>query len=206
LIPVRVRLCEPPGLLQPIVYCDLVGLDEVKAKTALIGAVSGARLRTRNPIFPGTDLSTHPVPQPKDADSSYEESPGCNSAVSLDNLSPPISSAVDLLGLLRTTRTTFEAQARLRVKPKAASWLTLTAALRLDYFKGVDAVKGAGTGWARFVFRRQSPLPAANSIYEPIESSNCGLWGGVYNELSSICRARPGFARFTWYFVFVELV
>jgi hypothetical protein len=114
LIPIRVRVCEPPGLLQTIVYCDLVGLDEVHAKTALIGAVSGARLRTANPIFPATDLLEQRVPDPTDRELTYNAFPGCGSAVPLDSLSPQVKSAIDLLGLLRTTRTTFEAQARLR--------------------------------------------------------------------------------------------
>jgi hypothetical protein len=53
---------------------------------------------------------------------------------------------------------------------------------------------------------RSSPLPASNSVYEPIESSNCGLRGGVYHQLSSICRTPLGFARFTWYRARVELM
>lgn len=36
LIPVRVRACEPPGLLKTLVYCDLVGLGEQEAKQAII--------------------------------------------------------------------------------------------------------------------------------------------------------------------------
>jgi TIR domain/Effector-associated domain 1 len=39
LIPIRVRACEPEGLLGPIVYIDLVGLEEDGARKALLAGV-----------------------------------------------------------------------------------------------------------------------------------------------------------------------
>lgn len=39
LIPVRVKECKPEGLLKPIIYVDLVGLTEVKAKQTLLDSL-----------------------------------------------------------------------------------------------------------------------------------------------------------------------
>ena len=41
-IPVRVRECQPAGLLRPIVYIDLVGLSADDARTKLLEGVGGA--------------------------------------------------------------------------------------------------------------------------------------------------------------------
>jgi hypothetical protein len=46
LVPVRVRPCEPSGLLRPIVYIDLVGQEEPAAKEVLLAGV-GRALRPR---------------------------------------------------------------------------------------------------------------------------------------------------------------
>ena len=55
LIPVRVEECEPSGLLHTIVYIDLVGLDEERARQLLIAALSGARAKPEEaPLFPGS--------------------------------------------------------------------------------------------------------------------------------------------------------
>jgi hypothetical protein len=113
LIPVRVRVCEPPGLLSTIGYCDLVGLNKADAREALIEAVSGTRIRPTDPVFPGPNLSERAF-RPVDSENLHEAFPGCGSSVPLDKLSAQIRSAVDLLGLLRTTRMAFDAQARVR--------------------------------------------------------------------------------------------
>jgi tetratricopeptide (TPR) repeat protein len=42
LVPVRVEDCDPKGLLQGVVYIDLVGLDEATARGRLIDKVAGA--------------------------------------------------------------------------------------------------------------------------------------------------------------------
>ena len=108
LIPVRVRLCEPPGLLRSIVYCDLVGLDEERARTALLQGVREPGPRPTSALFPAEHPSVgslrikkypgvvHPAPPVK--------------LPSLEQIT------LSLLGLLRTTRTTFVAQAKLRDK------------------------------------------------------------------------------------------
>src|SRR4051812_43261487 len=54
LIPVRVRECEPPGLLGPIVYLDLIGLPPERAKTRLLDRVGKIRWKLGEaPPFPG---------------------------------------------------------------------------------------------------------------------------------------------------------
>jgi tetratricopeptide (TPR) repeat protein len=55
LIPVRVQKCEPNGLLEQIVYVDLVDKQEAEAKRLLINAVEGKGGKpSAPPIFPGT--------------------------------------------------------------------------------------------------------------------------------------------------------
>ena len=53
-IPIRVRPCQPAGLLKAIVYRDLIGLAEDEARAALLDAVDFADSRPLDPIpFPG---------------------------------------------------------------------------------------------------------------------------------------------------------
>ena len=114
LIPIRVRMCEPPGLLRTIVHCDLLGLAEDAAKSAVLRAVSTDRVRPERPIFPIPKLETGsppPVNPPIPYGTSY---PGPGSQVSLKSVPESVSAAAELLGLVKTTRTAFEAQSRLR--------------------------------------------------------------------------------------------
>jgi tetratricopeptide (TPR) repeat protein len=61
-IPVRVRECEPTGLLASIVYIDLVGLNEAKACERLLAGIRRDRaVPTIAPAFPGT--VQHLLPQ-----------------------------------------------------------------------------------------------------------------------------------------------
>ena len=54
LIPIRVRLCEPDGLLAQIVYEDLIGRQEPEAKQQLLQRVSELRRKpAEQPLFPG---------------------------------------------------------------------------------------------------------------------------------------------------------
>jgi hypothetical protein len=54
LVPVRVRECQPDGLLAAVVYIDLVGKDEGKAQRDLIQGLQGKRAKpTSRPGFPG---------------------------------------------------------------------------------------------------------------------------------------------------------
>jgi tetratricopeptide (TPR) repeat protein len=72
LIPVRVRECDVKGLLGPIVYIDLVGLDEVAAKARLLAEVQHERrkpavaprfpVKAETPRFPGALPSIWNVP------------------------------------------------------------------------------------------------------------------------------------------------
>jgi hypothetical protein len=52
LIPVRVQPCDPEGLLKPIVYADLVGLDEAGARAQLLSAVGSERPKPATVPFP----------------------------------------------------------------------------------------------------------------------------------------------------------
>lgn len=114
LIPIRVRICEPPGLLKALVYCDLLGLSEQSARAAILRAASGFLGPTEPPTFPGGSTETAaPIAAPSrpGSDASY---PGAPSGVPLAKASSTLKAAFDLLGFARTTRTTFDAQARLR--------------------------------------------------------------------------------------------
>jgi hypothetical protein len=54
LLPVRVGACDPEALLRGIIYIDLVGLEEAKAKAALLEGVKTERAKPRvRPQFPG---------------------------------------------------------------------------------------------------------------------------------------------------------
>jgi hypothetical protein len=121
LIPVRVRACEPPGLLRSIVYCDLVGLGEVDAKKRLLRAVSRQPYRPDFVVFPPAAMGTQSGPsrnvavESLDEDEPFEQGfPGPRSTVAFAGLPSEVTCAFDLLGLVRTTRKTFTAQGRLR--------------------------------------------------------------------------------------------
>ncbi|HMW64275.1 MAG TPA: TIR domain-containing protein, partial [Accumulibacter sp.] len=59
LLPVRVAACRPDGLLGPVVYIDLVGLDEATARTKLLTEVyRGRRKPATPPGFPGPARAT----------------------------------------------------------------------------------------------------------------------------------------------------
>jgi TIR domain len=61
LVLVRVEACEPEGLLRPMVYIDLVGLDEASARTRLreeLAAVLGERSPSSPARFPVATRST----------------------------------------------------------------------------------------------------------------------------------------------------
>ena len=56
LVPVRVEEVPPadmPPVLQPLVFCDLYGVDAVEARRVLLEAVQGPRRPDGVPVFPG---------------------------------------------------------------------------------------------------------------------------------------------------------
>jgi len=65
LLPIRVRECELTGLLAPIIYSDLVGLDVAVARERLLADARRERAKpTQPPAFPGTPArSTSPQPR-----------------------------------------------------------------------------------------------------------------------------------------------
>ena len=63
LLPVRVRECNPEGLLGPIVYTDLVGLEENAARDRLISGLCETRAKpTTEPSYPETKPSYPEAP------------------------------------------------------------------------------------------------------------------------------------------------
>src|ERR1041385_7531337 len=63
LVPVKVRQCEPTGMLKPLVHIDLVGLDESQAGRRLIDRVSERRAKpSSRPPFPGGTSSSPQFP------------------------------------------------------------------------------------------------------------------------------------------------
>jgi hypothetical protein len=61
LVPVRVRECKLEGLLPQIVYIDLVGLDQERAKRELLAGVKRGRAKpSTEPGFPGEGSSDQP--------------------------------------------------------------------------------------------------------------------------------------------------
>jgi tetratricopeptide (TPR) repeat protein len=62
LLPVRVRECNPPGLLKAIVYIDLVNLAEQEARTTFLAGINTSRAKPTTPSpFPG---KAAPTPAP----------------------------------------------------------------------------------------------------------------------------------------------
>jgi hypothetical protein len=67
LVPVRVAECQPKGLLQAIVYIDVVGLAEAKARAALLGGFGPRQPPAGVPASPGAPprhVPSHPAPFP----------------------------------------------------------------------------------------------------------------------------------------------
>lgn len=94
-LPVRVSPVDPEGLLKPINYVDLVGLDAMAARSALFAAVRGIRGKPADePEFPGSRTASAA------ANSRPPEFPGQARA----DLSEPATYDVrtDDLGALRT--------------------------------------------------------------------------------------------------------
>ena len=57
LVPVRVKVCEPGGLLGQIIYVDLVGRAQEDARSTLLGAFAERAKPAQAPAFPGASPS-----------------------------------------------------------------------------------------------------------------------------------------------------
>jgi hypothetical protein len=61
LVPVRIRECNPEGLLKALVYIDLVGKNEIQARETLLVGVKRERFKALTaPHFPGAPTSSQP--------------------------------------------------------------------------------------------------------------------------------------------------
>ena len=65
LLPVRIRECDPSGLLKAIVYIDLVDLDEQEARTIFLAGIKNTRAKPTTPSrFPGKAAPAPPRTPP----------------------------------------------------------------------------------------------------------------------------------------------
>jgi hypothetical protein len=65
-LPVRVKPCEPDGLLRAIIFLDLVGLSDADARTRLLEGVDHDRAKPETaPDFPGDDAPNFPGAGPE---------------------------------------------------------------------------------------------------------------------------------------------
>jgi hypothetical protein len=61
LLPIRVKECNPTGLLRPIVYVDLVELSQAEAKATLLDALQERAKPDKAPAFLGSERNEAPV-------------------------------------------------------------------------------------------------------------------------------------------------
>ncbi|MFH1033266.1 MAG: toll/interleukin-1 receptor domain-containing protein, partial [Pseudomonadota bacterium] len=65
IVPVRVRDCQPGGLLAPIVYVDLLGIAaEAEARRQLLQGLFGGGPPATPPVFPVGQVAAPPFPVP----------------------------------------------------------------------------------------------------------------------------------------------
>jgi TIR domain. len=65
LVPVRVKECEPDGLLRSVICIDLIGADEERARSLLLDRLRKGRLKPATPpVFPAAGGSPAPGPVP----------------------------------------------------------------------------------------------------------------------------------------------
>src|SRR5450631_1117037 len=57
LVPIRIEACVVQGVLGPIVYLDLVGLEEAQAKEQLLAGVKPGRAKPDSVSYPGDTFS-----------------------------------------------------------------------------------------------------------------------------------------------------
>ena len=138
LLPVRVEACKPTGLLSSMVYCDLVGLEEVESRERLLDAArvtgdadAGPAAFPGKAAFPG-GARTRPAPAVADR-------------------SEGARAAKELLGVLRTSHKTFIAQCRVRNELLDAVRARLGVKEGLEYERFFNRFYGRMTGEEKFV-------------------------------------------------------
>ena len=126
IVPVRVEICEPAGMLKSIVYCDLVGLDKKNARARLIAALPpSGKMGNRRVVvdLPPSGKIGNPRIVVERCISSWGGQPvkslkGPNSLGNLTWMGQALNSvrvaAKELQSIVVTSGITFQAQARLR--------------------------------------------------------------------------------------------
>ena len=95
LLLVRVRECDPEGILGPIIRIDLVGKDETAAKDALLAGLKRGRVKPSvAPKFPGgtapgTGCHNHTVPKPERYPGNAEVPQARSESLQIQNVPPP---------------------------------------------------------------------------------------------------------------------
>jgi hypothetical protein len=75
LLPVRVEPCEIMGLLGPVVFINLVGLDEKQARSGLLSGVRTGRAKPPTAAFPGLSTPSASKPFPGVVSTVREQAP-----------------------------------------------------------------------------------------------------------------------------------
>jgi len=116
LIPIKVRECNPQGILGITVFIDIIGLSEQDARADILGAFSARRKPRTAPAFPGEEHSQRvvesPVAFPGDAAPSLGNITGriINTAEDGDIMSAPLHQH-----LASAAKSTFTPEERLRL-------------------------------------------------------------------------------------------
>jgi hypothetical protein len=133
LVPVRVRDCTLEGILQTIVYIDLVGLDEFSARKRLSDGLESKRGKPDSaPPFPGAVSNEHAADDQKAFPGAKQPVPPASSSGRPSSYLPKIRGAISDLdrtrfikGAFETIRQHFEASLRaLAAEPSVDTELT----------------------------------------------------------------------------------
>ncbi|MDJ0708292.1 MAG: tetratricopeptide repeat protein [Leptolyngbyaceae cyanobacterium MO_188.B28] len=148
LIPIRVKDCQPRGLLESIVYVDLIGLEVEVARQAILDALPDRLKPDSEPAFPETEKHKEQpefpnAPAPKPWNVPYERNPfftgreevlqtlhrqlNQDSAAALSQIQ-----AISGLGGIGKTQTAVEYAYRYRADYDAVFWVRADTTLELS--------------------------------------------------------------------------
>ena len=153
LVPVRIVACKPEGLLEEIVYIDLVGLDEAAATTTLLNGIKPGRVKPTVIVFPG----------------SVSKFPGSSSTESRLDTAPPSPSPHPLL-------TSHLSSKPWKLKVLSQSFIYATLLLTLLVLSAVVVTYSYKIG-------RCKPAESLNALIKQLFSSSKSLRVDAYNDL-----------------------